>query len=175
MTRSTAIELGGKNLVAFQDCIARSELGPLLELSDDGYNVIVGSTPGNLILTSNYLVHPRQLITIKNKKGEPVMIDGKPLKSTAAGRYQFIAPTWDALCAQNRALKDFSPKSQDIACVMLIRGRGALDDVMAGRFALAINKCRKEWASLPGAGYKQHEHTLSHLQAAYLKAGGVLA
>ena len=45
----------------------------------------------------------------------------------------------------------------------------------AGRFADAVAKCKKEWASLPGAGYGQRENSLATLQAAYLDAGGNLA
>lgn len=94
--------------------------------------------------------------------------------STAAGRYQIIRPTWARLKVQER-LPDFSPASQDAACIALIRGRGALDDVKAGRFAQAIDKCRKEWASLPGAGYGQGERSLPWLQAQYAQAGGIVA
>ena len=51
----------------------------------------------------------------------------------------------------------------------------AIEDVEAGRFAAAVDKCKSRWASLPGAGYQQHEHKLADLQQAYTKAGGVLA
>lgn len=94
--------------------------------------------------------------------------------STAAGRYQIIRPTWATIKARLK-LPDFSPESQDLACIALIQGRGALADVQAGRFAQAVEKCRKEWASLPGANYGQGERTLPWLQARYAQAGGVLA
>ena len=94
--------------------------------------------------------------------------------STAAGRYQIIKPTWVRVKA-SEGLPDFSAESQDKACIALIRGRGALADVEAGRFAQAVEKCRKEWASLPGAGYGQGERSLSFLQAAYTQAGGAIA
>ncbi len=94
--------------------------------------------------------------------------------STAAGRYQLIKPTWLA-CKRALGLVDFTPASQDAAAVYLIRQRGALADVQAGRIADAIEKCRKEWASLPGAGYGQPERQLAALLDTYQGAGGALA
>lgn len=92
--------------------------------------------------------------------------------STAAGRYQIIRPTWRELKADLN-LPDFGPASQDAAAVELIRRRGALNDVYAGRIAQAIDKVAKVWASLPGAGYAQPERKLSNLLAAYGSAGGI--
>lgn len=94
--------------------------------------------------------------------------------STAAGRYQIIKPTW---LAAKRALSlpDFSPPSQDRAAVYLIRQRGAMDHVRAGRIEEAVRLCRAEWASLPGAGYGQPERKLAALLDAYAGAGGTLA
>ena len=94
--------------------------------------------------------------------------------STAAGRYQLIRPTW--ACVRNRLrLNDFGPESQDRAALYLIEQRGALEDVMYGRIKTAIQKCKPEWASLPGAGYGQPERGLDDLMAHYVSAGGSLA
>jgi muramidase (phage lysozyme) len=95
------------------------------------------------------------------------------ITSTAAGAYQILYGTWVSL-QQAIDLPDFSPLSQDKAAIELIRRRGALDNVYAGRFAEAIYKCRKEWASLPGAGYGQNERSIASLEQVYRKAGGVL-
>lgn len=94
--------------------------------------------------------------------------------ATAAGAYQIRRQTWDGVQAK-LGLPDFSPASQDRACVELIRQRGGLRLAMNGEFAAAVQKCRKEWASLPGAGYGQREESLARLQAEYINAGGVLA
>jgi len=94
--------------------------------------------------------------------------------STAAGRYQIKKSTW-LECKRALGLPDFGPESQDRAAVYLIKRRGALDDVQAGRVADAVAKCRQEWASLPGAGYGQPERQLASLESAYVAAGGVLA
>lgn len=149
------------NLKAFLDTIAWSEIGPaLLAKSDNGYNVLVGSTPEKPLLFASYAQHPN----VYNPK----------MNSTAAGRYQFLSRYWPAYRRQ-LLLPDFGRESQDRWAVQLIRECGALDDVEAGRLAQAIAKCRSRWASLPDAGYGQHEHRLPDLLAAYTDAGGVLA
>ena len=94
--------------------------------------------------------------------------------STAAGRYQLIKPTW-LECKRALKLPDFSPDSQDRAAVYLIKRRGALDAVRAGRIADAVDACRQEWASLPGAGYGQPERKMAALIDTFSAAGGVLA
>ena len=148
------------NKKAFLDMIAVSEIGaPLLAKSDNGYNVIVGGD-----LFQGYADHPRKLVDLPRLG----------IKSTAAGRYQLLARYFDAYKKQ-LGLKDFSPASQDAIALQQIRERRALDDIDAGRFADAVKKCRNIWASLPGAGYGQHENSIDKLQAAYVAAGGRLA
>ena len=94
--------------------------------------------------------------------------------STAAGAYQIIKPTWRSL-AVALGLGDFSPANQDAAAVELIRRRAALEDVKAGRFAAAVNKCRQEWASLPGNSAKQGQRSINTLSAWYEQNGGTFA
>jgi len=125
----------------------------------NGYSMLVGGG-----LFGSFADHPRVLVDLP-KLG---------IKSSAAGAYQILRRTWDDVRGVIGA-PDFSPPWQDRAAVELIRRRGALADVRAGRFATAINKCKKEWASLPGAGYGQHENSLARLQNAYVSAGGMLA
>ena len=72
-------------------------------------------------------------------------------------------------------LRDFSPISQDRYALQQLREHGALPYIDAGRFELAVVKCANVWASLPGAGYGQHENQLAHLQAAYEAAGGTVS
>ncbi|MEV8140612.1 glycoside hydrolase family 24 protein [Pseudarthrobacter oxydans] len=114
----------------------------------------------------SYADHPRQYFPFTDGAG-------RQLKSSAAGAYQIIVKTWDTLRAR-LGLPDFSPASQDAAALELIRERGALADVDAGRFADAVRKVSKVWASLPGAGYAQPERALSSLYAAYRSAGGTV-
>ncbi|WP_455275142.1 glycoside hydrolase family 24 protein [Ralstonia thomasii] len=152
------------NRSAFLDMIAVSELGrQLLTESDNGYNVIVGSTPDAPILFNSYADHPRRLVQIR-----------PGLSSTAAGRYQLLERYFDVY-KRLLGLSDFSPASQDAIALQQIRERGALPMVDVGRFDDAVTRVRNIWASLPGAGYGQNEHSMEHLRAAYVAAGGVLA
>ncbi|MEN6375587.1 MAG: glycoside hydrolase family 104 protein [Smithella sp.] len=145
------------NRKAFLDMIAVSE--GTKGHGDNGYNVIVGGG-----LFSSYADHPRKLVVL-NKRG---------LKSTAAGRYQLLSRYYDAYKKQLN-LPDFSPASQDKIAIQQIREQNALEDVDAGRFEDAVRKCRNIWASLPGAGYGQHENSMNDLKKAYADAGGTFA
>lgn len=94
--------------------------------------------------------------------------------STAAGAYQILYNTWITVIQPRAALPDFSPESQDKAAVVLLDKRNALADVKAGRFADAIAKVNKEWASLPGSPYGQPTKTLAQVQNYYTAQGGVV-
>lgn len=155
MNSSVSPEQQGRNLAAFMQMIRVSEgtAGP------DGYRTIVGGS-----LFDDYSDHPRQKIWI------PSIND----YSSAAGAFQIIRRTWDGVQGK-LGLPDFSPASQNLACIELMRQRGGLRLAMNGQFAAAVEKCKKEWASLPGAGYGQRENSLAKLQNAYTNAGGQLA
>lgn len=127
----------------------------------DGYRRLFG---GELIDT--FADHPRKAVTR--------LLRGMPITSTAAGAGQFLERTWDEIAAKLE-LPDFSPASQDVAIVALIRRRGALEDVRAGRFEDAVRKCAKEWASLPGSPYGQPTRTIDQARTAYASAGGSFA
>lgn len=139
-----------KNLKAFLLMLQFSEgtYGP------NAYRTLYGGS-----LFNGYDAHPNIII---HKWG---------ISSSAAGAYQFLYNTWAEL-AQALGLDNFSPINQDRAAVELIRRKGALADVMAGRIALAILKCRKIWASLPNAGYGQKEKTFNQLAMVFQYLGG---
>lgn len=104
---------------------------------------------------------------------------GQKICSTAAGRYQFLSSTWYAT-AKALSLKDFSPHSQDIGAVLLIKNRQALTNILNGEFNTAIHKLAPEWASLPtkrGTSYYkgQRARPLSKLQEIYKQAGGKIS
>jgi muramidase (phage lysozyme) len=147
------------NLSAFLDMLGFSEGTDAVAGSDHGYNVVVGGQ-----LFSGYADHPRRKVWLPRYK----------VYSTAAGRYQFLVATWDAL-RKKLSLPDFSPQSQDLACIELIKEKSALDDISSGRIADAITKCAPLWASLPGAGYGQREVSRQKLINFYTSAGGKLA
>lgn len=138
----------------------------------EGYRTMFGGG-----LFDSFADHPRIAHRFTNRAG-------RQLWTTAAGAYQFLAvsplpdgrftkvDTWDRLQAKLQ-LPDFSPASQDAAAVELIRERGALGDLMAGRLSEFVRKCAPIWASLPGAGYAQPERKFASLQAAFQSAGGI--
>ena len=145
------------NLQAFLDMIAHSE-GTVKYGDKDGYNVIVGG-----ILFDSYDDHPRKLVHIN-----------KTLYSTAAGRYQLLKRYYDAY-KTSLGLKDFSPASQDAIAIQQIKECKALPDIEAGNFEHAVTLCAHIWASLPGAGYKQHENDMESLKQVFIACGGLPA
>jgi muramidase (phage lysozyme) len=144
------------NLKAFLDMIAVSE--GTAGKGDDGYNVIVGGS-----LFESYDDHPRKLVWLR-----------PGLASTAAGRYQLLKRYYDAYKKQLN-LPNFSPLSQDLIAIQQIRERGALQDIEMGYITVAIDKVKNIWASLPGAGYGQHENKLDKLITSFINAGGTVA
>lgn len=151
---------GGRNVLAFLDMLAWSEGTSTIRGSDNGYNVVVGGG-----LFNGYADHPRLKVYLPRYK----------VYSTAAGRYQLLSRYWDAY-RESLALKGgFTPANQDLVALQQIKERRALVDIQDGRLADAVQKCSNIWASLPGAGYGQREHSLDDLAAHYLAAGGVLS
>lgn len=156
MARITPAQAGGANVCAFLDMLAWSEIGPaLLAVSDDGYNVLVGSTAANPHLFASYIKHPHLVVTLS-----------ATLRSSAAGRYQFLIRTWDAL-AEKLNLVDFNPIRQDRAAIELLRECKAYPQIVIGSIEAAIHCASPTWASLPGAGYGQHEQRVADLLAAF--------
>ena len=92
----------------------------------------------------------------------------------AAGAYQFLPSTWKRL-ADQYDFPDFSPEYQDLGAVALIAGRGALDDIVDGRFEQAVAKCRPEWTSLPGAAESSSSWTIAKARECYVGYGGTFA
>jgi lysozyme len=91
----------------------------------------------------------------------------------ACGAYQFLGTTWAGLCDQYE-FPDMSPESQDLGAIALIKERGALSDVIAGRIEEAIAKLRPVWTSLPGASESSHSWTMDKAMAVYTGAGGTI-
>ena len=110
--------------------------------SGGGYDVAFGG--GKL---ASLDAHPR-------KYYEFTQTDGTKNQTSAAGRYQFLARTWDDV-AGKLGLKDFSARNQDLAAVELIRRAGVLDQVKSGDLNGALAKLGGTWASLPSSPYAQ--------------------
>ncbi|MDH4846812.1 glycoside hydrolase [Pseudomonas sp. BN505] len=158
MSRITEGAAVCSNVIRFLDLIAISEGTSAVEGSDNGYNVLYGRG-----LFTGYQDHPRRKLTFP--------INGKPVTSTAAGRYQLLERYWDAYRSSLRLQGGFTPENQDRVAIQQIRERKALDDIKAGRIA----KCSNIWASFPGNTYGQNPHQVEKLLAQWGKLGGVLA
>ena len=107
-----------------------------------GYNTLFGGGK-----VESLADHPRQLFDFTETTG-------RPNKTTAAGRYQFLSNTWDEQ-AKKLGLPDFGPQSQDLAAINLLRERGILPDVLQGNWDSAVKKSGPIWASLPSSPYPQ--------------------
>lgn len=163
------------NRKAFLDMLAVSEGTSTSKVSKrNGYDVIVIGTDGVHELITNFSTHPfadgSRPSKVFNARGET---------SSASGRYQFMKRDWahyrDQLKLDDKTIYPdgaFSPKAQDAWAIQLIRERSALPLIDFGSFEVAVARCRNIWASLPGAGYGQHENSIEKLKAAYIKAGG---
>ncbi len=154
------------NRKAFLDAIAASEIGAeLLAISDNGYNILVGSTKRHPILfptvdrLPDYRDHPR--------------VYNRQFNSTAAGRYQILAHEWDHY-KQLLHLKDFSPLSQDAVAIQMIKEFHGLPPIDLGDLDNAVALIARLWASLPGSPYGQHTNTMEFIKTAFTTAGGVL-
>jgi len=117
---------------------------------------------------------PNKAYQWKDHPNLPIVapISGKPVISTAAGAYAFLYSTWKE-CQAALNLPDFTPLSQDKACLYLLKRRRAIDDIETGNFTSAVNKCNRIWASLPGSPYNQHPKDIGTALALYKQAGGI--
>jgi muramidase (phage lysozyme) len=113
------------------------------------YNTMVRGK-GSFRIT-DFTRHPNVLVEVNAR-----------LKSTAAGRYQFLFSTWTEL-----RMSDFTPSSQDLAAVKLFKRRKMLKPLLNGDIATAIRNGNKEWASLPGSPYGQPTHKIGELTEYY--------
>lgn len=103
---------------------------------------------------SGYNDHPRQYAVIGSGPN-------RGRRTSAAGRYQFLARTWDDARGA-LGLPDFSPASQDRAAIYLAErryrgqtGRELLPDIAAAggdpaRLQQVLSPLAGEWTSLPG-------------------------
>jgi muramidase (phage lysozyme) len=159
------------NLNAFLDMLGVSEGTSTSKLTkDEGYDVIVTGTDETGRSTpeifTDYSQHP-----FVNRK--PKRINSKGLYSSASGKYQHMRVHWEHYRDQLK-LPDFGPESQDLWAIQLIRERKALPLIEAGKFNEAVKAVSNLWASLPGAGYDQPEHSIEKLLNVYLDKGGKL-
>ncbi|MFN3361422.1 MAG: peptidoglycan-binding protein [Pseudanabaenaceae cyanobacterium] len=124
--------------------------------SPDGYRTMFTGK-----LFNDFSDHPRELQCSNG------------LCSDAAGAYQFLSTTWDDV-AKDLKLPDFSPQSQDLGAIELIRRRGAYENIIDGRIVLALEKTSWEWASLPPGRYGQPSISFKRATELFVEYGGIV-
>jgi muramidase (phage lysozyme) len=145
-------------MIAFLEMLKWAEIGEdLLEISDDGYNVLVGSTASHPLLFKSYSDHPRVYNAIFN--------------STAAGAFQIIRRTFNDY-SKLLNLHDFTPASQEAIALQLLKERHALNAIEQGWVDYAVRLASPVWASLPYSGASQPKHAIGDLICVFKKHGG---
>ncbi len=120
-------------------------------------------------------------VSVKDLSRHPMIVVKTPfinpstnenIRSSAAGRYQFIKETWKSL-----SMTDFSPASQDIAAVkLMLQTKGpVIASLLAGKLDEAVYAAAPIWASLPirtghSAYGGQPAKKLPQIQAKYEEA-----
>jgi muramidase (phage lysozyme) len=137
-----------RRVKAFLDTIATAEG----TASPDGYRTQYTGTK-----FASFQDHPREMRCGRRY--------GKKLCSDAAGRYQFLSTTWDRF-AKKFSVSDFSPENQDLMAIELIREKGALEDIEAGRLESAVRKLAYIWPSFRRYGGSV-ESSMPKLEAMY--------
>jgi muramidase (phage lysozyme) len=165
--------LNNPNVIAFLAMIRQFE-------SAGRYDIVYGSHQ-----FSDYSKHPNLRVPFYNPRSSNTSLSISTLKtlafpaksgdndfSTAAGAYQINTPTYKSLMLLPNMPRDFSPPSQDILAVALLKARGALVHITEGRFNDAIKVASKTWASLPYSTDLQNPKTIAAATTAYIGAGG---
>ena len=142
MSKELESYLDNKNVQAFLGLIRDTEG---TAKGADPYRVYGGSTKNQI----------KDLSKPDFKRWGFTQTDGKKNTSSASGAYQFLERTWNGLAKQH-GLTDFSPRSQDLGAIALLKQSGALDAILKGDFDTAVKKANRTWASLPGSPYAQH-------------------
>jgi len=98
-------------------------------------------------------------------------------KTTASGLYQINVATWREY-GEKQGLTDFSPHTQDLITVDILRTLGVIDKIKAGDIPGAMPKAATRWAALPeGPGKKNHYPPQPYVEypkflESYKSAGG---
>ncbi|MCC2974662.1 glycoside hydrolase family 104 protein [Massilia sp. IC2-476] len=160
LLEENARHLAHPNVAAFLKAIAEAEGG--------GYDFKYGALKGR----SNDRWRFRDTSTHPGPG-----IDGK---TTAAGMYQITRPTWEHHGGK-LGLKDFSPRTQDLIAVEILRSLGVIDAIKDGRLGEVMPKVARIWAALPkGPGQSNHYPPQRYVKfedflTAYLAGGGQTA
>jgi len=176
MTIRTADALANKDVQAFLAMIRRLE-------SNNDYKVIYGGTHFD-----DYSKHPNIRIPFHNKRSSSTGLSPRTVAtlavapkrgdndfSTAAGAYQINKPTYNALMMIPGLPGDFTPQTQDILAVELLKLRGVLNLIIDQEFNAAVQAASGTWASLPFSTDLQNPAPLQIAMKHYQNAGGRVA
>ena len=102
---------------------------------------------------------------------------GKGGVTTAAGLYQITKPTWHDHGEDGMGLTDFTPETQDLIAVSILRRRGVIEKIKEGDVEAGVSQASRQWAALPkGHGqtgrYNQPYVEFEHFEAVYKSEGG---
>jgi|GEM_PF-2308398 len=93
------------------------------------YNTKVGGPPGERNPRAVWAVHP----------------------GFVSGKYQFNTETWNEFGKAGLQFENFSPESQDLTAIDLLRHIGLVEPLLKGDVAGAVNIAAGRWASFPEA------------------------
>lgn len=117
-------------------------------ISSPNNPALVGQT--NVTIT-NFAQHPNILVQVT-----------PTIRSTAAGRYQFLNGTWTGF-----NLPDFGRYNQDIGAIRLLQRAGAIAPLLNGNVRQAAANANGTWASLPNSPLGQPTRALADFETAY--------
>ena len=120
--------LADPNVAAFLKAIAQAEGG--------GYDFKYGAVKGKRNdpwRFSDFSTHPGP---------------GYGGETTAAGMYQINIATWRQH-GGNMGLSDFSPKTQDLIAIEILRSINIMEKIKEGDIANAVGPASRKWAALP--------------------------
>jgi len=149
--------LANKNVAAFLKAIAGAEGG--------GYDFKYGAVKGKRN-------DPWRFVDMSTHPGP-----GAGGRSTAAEMYQITVDTWRDHGGK-MGLTDFSPRTQDLIAVEMLRSVSVIDEIEAGDVAGAMPRSAAKWAALPmGPGMANKYPPQPYIPyddflAAYRAAGG---
>jgi muramidase (phage lysozyme) len=151
--------LKNKNVKAFIASIAAAEGGD--------YNLKYGGVKGkknDKWQFSDFSTHPGA---------------GSDGKTTAAGMYQINHATWKEMSAK-MDLSDFSPGTQDLLAVEILRTIGVIDTIVGGDISTGLSAASRRWAALPEGSGKTGRYApqpymkYEDFEASYKNNGGSL-
>lgn len=131
---------------------------------EGGYKYLFGSSPSNSIRFQDFSTHPN---IQQNLNG---------YKSTAAGAYQILHPTYVGLLKTYGIKDGFTPADQDLLFVAILDSVGVLNDVSKGYMFRddVMSKLSSQWASLPFSNSGQPKHSIADVRKYYIDGGGVI-